>query len=320
MIVVVEGPDNAGKSTLIEHLSRKLNIASVPGEGPAKSEGEINDRVERYLKLDNVIFDRHPCVSQRIYNLFRSPGAPKVRSTLVDGFYDSDVLLIYCRGRVNVGMEGHKRREDVDTDGHMLMVNKNYTELCEIYDSWASRHAHINYRIGDGYGLVTRLVGEAMRLTFNPLEDIEEFHSKFGLEYDGPPRILPRPLAEFRVKFMYEEVNEYAAHDEAAYTESEMMVRDKANYTYHLENMLDALVDEMYVLLGTAHMQGFTEAFPEAWRRVHYANMQKVRAKSADDSKRNSPFDVIKPLGWKPASLVDLVEVNDVTSSSADQS
>jgi predicted HAD superfamily Cof-like phosphohydrolase len=72
-----------------------------------------------------------------------------------------------------------------------------------------------------------------------------------------------------------------------------------------MPGQLDALVDLVYVALGTAHMQGFD--FNEAWRRVHDANMQKVRAQNADESKRGSALDVVKPEGWKPADLSDLV-------------
>lgn len=122
---------------------------------------------------------------------------------------------------------------------------------------------------------------------FNPVADIYEFHLRFGLEYIGPPRFLPDELGEFRTKFMQEELNEY---------------KDAKT----LEKKLDALVDLMYVLLGTAHMHGFIH-FEEAWNRVQAANMKKVRVKNLADSTRNSPFDVVKPPGWVPPDLSDLV-------------
>ena len=59
------------------------------------------------------------------------------------------------------------------------------------------------------------------------------------------------------------------------------------------------------VALGTAYMQGFN--FKEAWRRVHEANMRKVRATSEEQSKRNSSSDVVKPAGWVAPDLKDLV-------------
>lgn len=139
--------------------------------------------------------------------------------------------------------------------------------------------------------------------------DIEEFHRKFGLEYTGVCRTLQGELGDFREGFMNEEYTEYCTNREAALLELSNWEVDQANYTHHLEQQLDALVDLVYVAIGTAHMQGFD--FREAWRRVHRANMAKVRATNASESKRGTTFDVVKPEGWEPPSHTDLVEVND---------
>lgn len=121
------------------------------------------------------------------------------------------------------------------------------------------------------------------------IADIKEFHTKFDLVYEGPPRTLPEELAEFRAHFLREEVIEYL---EA--TDSASMI-----------DQLDALVDIVYVALGTAYFHGFD--FAEAWRRVHAANMTKVRAKDEGESKRNSSYDVVKPISWVAPDLSDLV-------------
>jgi predicted HAD superfamily Cof-like phosphohydrolase len=73
----------------------------------------------------------------------------------------------------------------------------------------------------------------------------------------------------------------------------------------NLAGQLDALVDILYVAIGTAYQHGFDLA--EAWRRVHEANMQKVRVQKFQDSTRGSLFDVVKPPGWVPPNLEDLV-------------
>lgn len=123
----------------------------------------------------------------------------------------------------------------------------------------------------------------------NFVEDIKDFHKKFGLEYQGPPRALPFELSEFRYNFMREELFEYADardHD------------DKAK-------QLDALVDLLYVAFGTAYLHGFD--IRAAWNRVHEANMKKVRALREEDSVRGSTYDVVKPPGWRAPDLSDLV-------------
>jgi predicted HAD superfamily Cof-like phosphohydrolase len=127
------------------------------------------------------------------------------------------------------------------------------------------------------------------RVAFDPCDDIRAFHEKFELDYNGAAQALSLHLTQFRTKFMEEELDEYVVA---------CVVQD-------LEGQLDALVDLVYVALGTAYLQGF--AFREAWNRVHAANMTKVRAARPADSKRGSGFDVVKPATWVAPQLKDLV-------------
>jgi predicted HAD superfamily Cof-like phosphohydrolase len=163
-------------------------------------------------------------------------------------------------------------------------------------------------------------VYDAESQTFNELSnppqtlfaDIAAFHEKFSLEYGGLPRVLPEDLAKFRIGFMAEELGEYCL-DDAATAEgiptmfTELIQENAAPQNIPLDKQLDALVDLVYVALGTAYLQGFN--FNEAWRRVHEANMKKVRALRAVDSARGSTYDVIKPDGWQAPDLSDLVSV-----------
>lgn len=76
------------------------------------------------------------------------------------------------------------------------------------------------------------------------------------------------------------------------------------------EGMLDALADIVYFAVGIAIERGWD--FEEAFRRVHEANMAKELA-GASANKRQSPTDLIKPHGWKAASMRDLVEERTTT-------
>ena len=112
-------------------------------------------------------------------------------------------------------------------------------------------------------------------------KDIKDFHEKFGLGYDGHARVLPEDVANFRIKFMQEELMEYV----------------KACAENDLAGQLDALVDLVYVAIGTAYIQGLP--FKDAWDEVHSCNMKKVKAgPNGEGSKRGSQHDVIKPEGW----------------------
>lgn len=152
-------------------------------------------------------------------------------------------------------------------------------------------------------------------------KDIEEFHKKFSLEYEGPPRHLdPLTLGHFRTKFMAEELAEYVSphpsmHDEFIFRMEKMLSAMHGLEPQSLEKQFDALIDLCYVAIGTAYLQGFD--FNEGWRRVHAANMAKVRALRKEDSLRGSIYDVVKPPGWTAPDLKDLVQPDWLPAASA---
>ena len=163
-------------------------------------------------------------------------------------------------------------------DAHVMMKHKSVAHVADLLKRFALYHCDV-------------------------VSDVAAFHAKFGLTYDGPPRVLDDALGEFRKKFLQEELAEYK---EAMYMASYNVQFRPEKITENLASMLDALVDLVYVAVGTAEYHGFP--FAEAWRRVQTANMAKERAASAADSKRGHAFDVVKPKGWIAPDHTDLVE------------
>ena len=112
-------------------------------------------------------------------------------------------------------------------------------------------------------------------------QDIIDFHQKFQVSPSPMPSLLPVELEMFRYNFMIEELTEYR----------------KAYKDGNLHDAFDALIDLVYVALGTAYLMNLP--FDQGWSTVHDANMKKERTYDATKSKRNSAFDVIKPPAWK---------------------
>ena len=122
------------------------------------------------------------------------------------------------------------------------------------------------------------------------INDIDRFHKKFGFEKTGKPDIPDdSELVNFRTSFLLEELAEYS---------QAITKKDTAG-------ALDALVDIVYIALGTAWL--FNLPFEKAWKEVQRANMEKIRAKDTT-GKRGTKFDVIKPKGWKPPNIDQIVE------------
>ena len=127
-------------------------------------------------------------------------------------------------------------------------------------------------------------------------QDVVDFHEKFKINYSGGVRHLPPQLFSFRLARSLEEHKEYnASFDEP-----------------NLAHALDALIDHIYILLGTAHMHGFTpEILQEAWNRVHEANMAKELCSPENPGKYGKlgdKLDIVKPPGWKAPTFDDLLQ------------
>jgi predicted HAD superfamily Cof-like phosphohydrolase len=125
-------------------------------------------------------------------------------------------------------------------------------------------------------------------MTQSNFDDVRDFHKKYGLTTD--PNVGNAEWLTFREKFMDEELAEFK----------------KARLEGNPADMFDALLDLVYVAMGTADGLGWP--WQAGWDRVQAANMSKVRAeRDGANSKRGSGFDVVKPAGWKAPDHSDLV-------------
>jgi predicted HAD superfamily Cof-like phosphohydrolase len=138
--------------------------------------------------------------------------------------------------------------------------------------------------------------------------DVQAFHDKFGLDRDRPatPRLLPSDLLRFRLGFLVEELAEFAEASgafqiaralEDLAVASRVAIVDEYDANRSLVRAFDALLDLNVVSCGTADFLGVP--WEAGWDAVMRCNLAKRRAKSdGSDSKRGSPFDVVKPAGW----------------------
>ena len=77
-----------------------------------------------------------------------------------------------------------------------------------------------------------------------------------------------------------------------------------ACYDGNKVEILDALVDQMYVLLGTINFHGMQDIFEEAFNRVHENNLTKFPNGKV---LRNPDGKILKPSCFKAVDLKDLI-------------
>lgn len=181
-MVIVEGPDGSGKSTLVKRLAEELGIKVHPractsdnGIDPAT----LRDWVDRDLHPSSAggLYDRHPLISEPIYG-------PIIRGHMADGFQDlvwlgtamtkfriNTDLLIFClppwpfvQTNVEHNHEG--------TTAHLQGVLKNSQALYEMYIHRAAIEADHDYvwvwdytdhDRDEGFEDLVQIVGEALR-------------------------------------------------------------------------------------------------------------------------------------------------------------
>lgn len=120
--------------------------------------------------------------------------------------------------------------------------------------------------------------------------DVIDFHNKYGLVYTGKARPLDKSTQAYRIHFLEEELKEFI---------------QSANLDDTV-GMADALIDIVYVAMGTAYMMGLP--WQKLWDEVQRTNMNKIRATDANQSKRKNLLDVIKPEGWEPPNLKAIID------------
>ena len=163
-MIIIEGVDATGKSTLAEHLARYNDRKTViqESEGPAKSLDEMMARVERYRQLEEeaeqggreIIFVRHPLVSEPLYANFVHRREPHVSPEAVSQLYDRRPLIIYCEPP---GFPVHHVLKSTDTPEFLAKLEEGKARLLLGYRQWALSRANVIYRIGDDILQIARL-------------------------------------------------------------------------------------------------------------------------------------------------------------------
>jgi phosphoribosyl-ATP pyrophosphohydrolase len=141
-MIVVEGADNSGKSTLGKAISLPYYSA---GPAPRSAEELMKCLDEQRARASSpCVQDRLTCISQQVYS--DAPESMFLQKTLEDLVEVPFVIVVYCRPpeRTLMDLSTHKVKS-YDTEENMEKIARYQHEYIKKYDSLMAKIPHILY-------------------------------------------------------------------------------------------------------------------------------------------------------------------------------
>lgn len=151
-LVIVEGPDGAGKSTLIQNLVALGGFVSAHTGGPPRDKQDLEDKLAKVTaSLDAagpniLVLDRHPAVSDPIYSKVTGSRSFVTPGELSKQIWDLNPVFVYCRGTADSMRENISRSPKAHKPSeHLLKVIQKHGEIVKLYDAFFAQAPHIRY-------------------------------------------------------------------------------------------------------------------------------------------------------------------------------
>lgn len=159
MRVVLEGPDNSGKSSLamrvrhgVERVDRAGSVTYFhPGGPPTDFDHEVRCITEQLKQLNahrNIVMDRITPISQRVYN--PDPVLDGIRTKSLQQYFELGIVVIYCRPSIDrlLRVQDFTWRDD-ETEEHKQRIISRAHEFIERYDQVMQTVPCISYDFED---------------------------------------------------------------------------------------------------------------------------------------------------------------------------
>jgi hypothetical protein len=158
MAIVLEGPDNAGKTTLAQALQSAIPCHYVHAGGPpASSQVELDCLAKQqalFLEPDAVL-DRVTCVSQSVYN--PSESMDPIRRHARAHMVHQGVLLVFCRPSTDRLMRTNDFTWRVDEPDELKQkIVHNQQTFVMRYDHVMAVTPHVHYNFEEP-GIATQI-------------------------------------------------------------------------------------------------------------------------------------------------------------------
>lgn len=156
-MIILEGPDGCGKTTLLSVLTDVLRLeaaprASIPGIGVPKDRDLVkwvNEDMGTWHKRPCEVHDRYPLISEPIYGSYVR-GRPSLR---LDGWYRGQLdvmrrsaLVIFCLPPYEIALKN--AQHDRQMDGVLERYDAIYAGYQWLACMWGGHRFTFNYTHG----------------------------------------------------------------------------------------------------------------------------------------------------------------------------
>lgn len=135
-MIILEGCDNSGKSTLAAQLSRALSVPVRHSIRPAPKATALQclEHSSRQLRPQRAILDRIYAISENVYGPVVRPNAhglgDKASEALLD-LYQRPYLIIYCRPPLETILKNGGREQMAGVLDHHRALVERYDRVME---------------------------------------------------------------------------------------------------------------------------------------------------------------------------------------------
>lgn len=152
-MIVVEGPDGSGKTTLVQRLREDLALEQIPRA--VNSDAEYGTRLDTWVEdvqrrhMEGIICDRHQLISHLMYGptmrreLFGMFQNPNWLANQIENFWAARPIVILCLPQLNIvkanlEVDEHKvAQADIDIfywNYHIWYADNYYRNHIMIWD------------------------------------------------------------------------------------------------------------------------------------------------------------------------------------------